>query len=161
MCKIYLQVGHVANPSSFGWMVDGVCDGFGDTFRLVQFSLPSCNSGFQSFPEDPFLSCSIQIFVSFVQFWSQDDRLILIAGWFFDYRFIAFIFVVHRVLQSGKQGVGYSLLPVEIDTGWAIDHDRDCDEKDEHASEGDEEDEHASEADEEGEHAREADDEGE
>ena len=30
-----IQVGHVANPSSFGWMVDGVCDGFGDIFRLV------------------------------------------------------------------------------------------------------------------------------
>jgi len=58
------NVGHVANPSSFGWMVDGVCDGFGDIFR-----------------------------------------------------FIAFIFVLHRALQGGKQGVGYSLLPVEIDTG--------------------------------------------
>ena len=27
--------GHVANPSSFGWMMDGVCDGFGDFFRFL------------------------------------------------------------------------------------------------------------------------------
>jgi len=55
------NIGQVANPSSFGWMVDGVCDGFGDIFR-----------------------------------------------------FIAFIFVLHRALQSGKQGVGYTLLPIDI-----------------------------------------------
>ena len=29
--------GHVANPSSFGWMMDGVCDGFGDLFRFIAF----------------------------------------------------------------------------------------------------------------------------
>ena len=29
--------GHVANPSSFGWMMDGVCDGFGDFFRFLAF----------------------------------------------------------------------------------------------------------------------------
>ena len=29
-------------------------------------------------------------------------------------RFIAFIFVLHRALQSGKQGVGYTLLPIDI-----------------------------------------------
>eukprot|EP00092_Neocalanus_flemingeri_P034761 GFUD01037829.1.p1 GENE.GFUD01037829.1~~GFUD01037829.1.p1 ORF type:complete len:361 (-),score=72.17 GFUD01037829.1:68-1150(-) len=33
------SVGHVANPSSFGWAVDGVCDGFGDIFRFIAFGL--------------------------------------------------------------------------------------------------------------------------
>lgn len=30
-------VGQVANPDSFGWMVDGVCDGLGDIFRFLAF----------------------------------------------------------------------------------------------------------------------------
>jgi len=30
-------IGHVANPSSFGWAVDGVCDGFGDILRFIAF----------------------------------------------------------------------------------------------------------------------------
>ena len=33
---------------------------------------------------------------------------------FYLLRFIAFIFVLHRALQSGKQGVGYTLLPIDI-----------------------------------------------
>ena len=32
-------IGHVANPSSFGWAVDGVCDGFGDILRFIAFGL--------------------------------------------------------------------------------------------------------------------------
>lgn len=31
------SIGQVANPNSFGWMVDGVCDGFGDGFRFIAF----------------------------------------------------------------------------------------------------------------------------
>ena len=27
----------IADPSSFGWMLDGVCDGFGDFFRFIAF----------------------------------------------------------------------------------------------------------------------------
>ena len=27
----------IADPSSFGWMLDGVCDGFGDIFRFIAF----------------------------------------------------------------------------------------------------------------------------
>jgi len=33
------SVGHIANPSSFGWAVDGVCDGFGDLLRFIAFGL--------------------------------------------------------------------------------------------------------------------------
>ena len=31
------SVGMIADPSSFGWMMDGVCDGFGDIFRFIAF----------------------------------------------------------------------------------------------------------------------------
>jgi len=60
------SVGHVANPDSWGWMVDGVCDGFGDIFR-----------------------------------------------------FIAFIFILHRALQNTKGGSGgsYTLLDMGLDKG--------------------------------------------
>ena len=27
----------IADPNSFGWMLDGVCDGFGDIFRFIAF----------------------------------------------------------------------------------------------------------------------------
>ena len=33
------STGQVANPSSFGWMVDGVCDGVGDFFRFIAFAI--------------------------------------------------------------------------------------------------------------------------
>ena len=57
------------------------------------------------FPKTPYFRVQCQISVCFVQL-------------NFYRRFIAFIFVLHRALQGGKQGGGYSLLPVEIDTGW-------------------------------------------
>ena len=31
------SVGMIADPSSFGWMIDGVCDGIGDIFRFIAF----------------------------------------------------------------------------------------------------------------------------
>jgi len=31
------RMGHIANPESSGWMVDGICDGMGDFFRFVAF----------------------------------------------------------------------------------------------------------------------------
>ena len=30
-------LGHVANTTSVGWAVDGVCDGFGDFLRFIAF----------------------------------------------------------------------------------------------------------------------------
>ena len=32
-------LGHVANTSSLGWAVDGVCDGFGDFLRFIAFGI--------------------------------------------------------------------------------------------------------------------------
>ena len=115
----YIQVGQIANPSSFGWMVDGVCDGFADIFRWVPGLLPNRPSVFYSLSKTSIRNGRKSRHILTSASFSMFSHLPWFPWLHSIIRFIAFIFVLHRALQSGKQGSGYSLLPVEIDTGWS------------------------------------------